>query len=357
MKPLVSILIPAYNAAPWIHESLSSAISQTWPNKEVIVVDDGSTDATFELARQFASRTVKVVTQLNGGACAARNNALSLAQGHYIQWLDADDLLHPNKIERQMARRDNGADSLVLLTAAWGRFFYRLEKTVFVPDGLWRDLGPVDWVMTKLGENCWMNPGCWLVSRRLTQLAGPWDGRLANSGDDDGEYVCRVVAASAQVRFVPEARAYYRIGTVGSLNWNMERSEKNLRALCLALRLQVGQLLMLEESERTRSACLRYLQTFLPYFYGGDVRCVRELQELAATLGGALSPPRPGWKYYPLEKLFGPRITRKVLNNWRAAKLLTQRKLDKYLHERASARSRHLQIVNNSKSILSDEEA
>ena len=95
---LVSILIPAFNAQESIAETLQSAIAQTWPRKEIIVVDDGSTDATLAIARQFESDSVRVVTQKNQGAAAARNMAFSLSHGDYIQWLDADDLLAPDKI-------------------------------------------------------------------------------------------------------------------------------------------------------------------------------------------------------------------------------------------------------------------
>ena len=103
MKPLVSILIPAYNAEEWIADTIQSAIAQTWPRKEIIVVDDGSRDRTAEVARRFASKEVAVVSTENQGAAAARNHALQLSQGDYIQWLDADDLLAPDKIERQLA--------------------------------------------------------------------------------------------------------------------------------------------------------------------------------------------------------------------------------------------------------------
>ena len=65
MKPLVSILIPAYNAERWIADTIRSALAQTWPRKEIIVIDDGSRDRTLEIARQFASREVRVITQQN----------------------------------------------------------------------------------------------------------------------------------------------------------------------------------------------------------------------------------------------------------------------------------------------------
>src|SRR5918996_6070506 len=90
INPLVSILIPAFNAQDYIAETLKSAIEQTWEKKEIIVVDDGSRDQTLSVARQFASKTVSVVTQENQGAAAARNKALERCQGDYIQWLDAD---------------------------------------------------------------------------------------------------------------------------------------------------------------------------------------------------------------------------------------------------------------------------
>ena len=81
MNDLVSILIPAFNCERWIGECLSSAVDQTWPRTEVIVVDDGSTDRTLAAACAHASGAVKVVTQENRGASAARTHALGLAQG------------------------------------------------------------------------------------------------------------------------------------------------------------------------------------------------------------------------------------------------------------------------------------
>ena len=118
MSELISVLIPAYNSERWLAGTLRSALAQTWPRLEVIVVDDGSRDATLAVARTFEGKQVKVVTQPNQGACAARNHAFSLAQGTYIQWLDADDLLHPDKISAQMRVASELADRLGLLSGA-----------------------------------------------------------------------------------------------------------------------------------------------------------------------------------------------------------------------------------------------
>jgi glycosyltransferase involved in cell wall biosynthesis len=115
-EPLVSILIPAYNSQEWIGQALQSALAQTWPRKEVIVVDDGSTDQTQAVLREFAARNVLVARQPNRGAAAARNHAFSLCQGDYVQWLDADDILEADKVERQLRARDSETTELTLLS-------------------------------------------------------------------------------------------------------------------------------------------------------------------------------------------------------------------------------------------------
>ncbi len=203
-KPLVSILIPAFNAQEWIAGAIRSAMAQTWESKEIIVVDDGSSDQTLRIAQQFESAKVHVVTQKQQGAAAARNKAFSLSQGDYIQWLDADDLLAPDKIEKQMDALERCGSKRTLLSSAWGKFIYRYYRAEFTPTGLWRDLSRLEWLLCKLGDNVYMQTASWLVSRELTEAAGPWDTRLL--GDDDGEYFCRVLLASDGVRFVPESK-------------------------------------------------------------------------------------------------------------------------------------------------------
>jgi len=336
LTKLVSVLIPAYKAEAFITQTIRSALQQTWPRKEIIVVDDGSPDRTYEVAKRLASAEVKLVRQDNGGAPSARNKAFSLAQGEYIQWLDADDLLHPDKIRLQLDGAESGLTSRTLLTCAWGKFFFCTDRAQFSPDSLWRDLDPVEWISTKFRDGVWMNPAVWLVSRKLTELAGPWDSRLARSGDDDGEYICRVVGASDRVRFVREARCYYRIGTVGSLNWNMENRVDVLQALVLSLTTSVGHLLRLEDSPRTRETAAQLLQAFMSYFYGSDDRFYDELNAVARKLlGKELRRPSVSWKYRPLDVIAGPRFTRKVITNWRSAKLLLRRRYDGFLYRRS----------------------
>jgi glycosyltransferase involved in cell wall biosynthesis len=301
--PLVSILIPAFNSQQWIAETIRSALAQTWPRKEIVVVDDGSSDGTLQIARRFASPTLQVVTQPNQGAAAARNMAFAQCQGDYIQWLDADDLLAPDKIERQLAARKPSQ----LYSCAWGRFLKHPGKTRFTPTPLWYDLSPVDWMLKKMEHGVYMQTTAWLVGRELTQAAGPWDTRLCV--DDDGEYFTRIILASHGVHFVPEARSYYRATGSGSLS-QIGFSRGKMESQLLSLEWNIARLRAVEESERVRSACIAYLQKYLVYFDPENPDLIQRAQQLAESLGGKLSPPRLSWKYAWIQAVLG----------WRAAK-------------------------------------
>src|SRR5438067_11195854 len=163
MQPLVSILIPAYNAERWIGDTIRSALAQTWANKEIIVVDDGSRDRTLSVAREFEAANVRIISQKNQGASAARNKAFELSQGAFIQWLDADDLLSADKIERQVVAAQGLGSERILLSGPWGEFMYRVSKAHFWPTSLWQDLSPTEWIWRKMGENIHMQTGTWLV--------------------------------------------------------------------------------------------------------------------------------------------------------------------------------------------------
>ncbi len=306
MKPLVSILIPAYNAERWVADAIQSAIRQTWQRKEIIVVDDGSTDRTADFAKQFGSK-IKLVSTENGGLCAAVNHAYRLSQGDYIQELDADDILVPDKIERQIAAMRPGDSKRILFSSPWARFYYRTRKGRFISNSLCRDLSPVEWLLAKMGENLHMQNATWLVSRELAETAGPWDTRLHY--DQDGEYFDRVLLASAGVRFVPGTGVYYRASGAGSIS-TIGNSNRKRDSLLLSMKLHIQYLRSLEDSERVRKACLTYLQNWYGVFYPERPDLVKELQALAAELDGHLETPRLRWKYAWMTPVFG----------WKAAK-------------------------------------
>jgi glycosyltransferase involved in cell wall biosynthesis len=302
MTPLVSILIPAYNAAEWLHDTLESAVAQTWKRREIIVVDDGSRDQTLAVARRFESAEVKVHSQANQGAAAARNRALELSQGDYIQWLDADDLLSPNKVEAQVDLLRRTGTEKTLASGPWGQFLYRASRARFEPSLLWEDLAPTEWLVRKMANNLHMQTGTWLVSRQVTQAAGPWNTRLL--GDDDGEYFCRILLNSDGVRFAPEAKVYYRMAGTSSLSY-IGRSNKKLEAQYRSMQLHIDYLRSLEDSERTRRAAVAYLHNWIGNFYPERADIIAEAEQLAASLGGELRVPALSWKYRWIETTLG----------------------------------------------------
>ena len=326
--PLVSILIPAYNAEEWIADTISSALAQTWPHKEIIVVDDGSKDNTLAIARQFESQGVQVITQRNQGASAARNDAFSRSRGEYIQWLDADDLLAPDKITRQMEVVMQGLDKRTLLSSSWGHFKYRAYRTRFIPTSLWCDLPPLEWLQRKMDQNVFMQTATWLVSREVTEAAGPWDIRLL--GDDDGEYFCRVLLASNGVRFVPDSKVYYRAFRFDGLSY-IGRFPEKIEAHWISMLLHIQYIRSLADTPQVRAACLQYLRDSLIFFYPEQQHILDQANRLAEELGAPLGAPQASWKYSWMVFLFGWAKVKVAQHRIRRARWRIAKEIDRIL--------------------------
>jgi glycosyltransferase involved in cell wall biosynthesis len=110
---LISILIPCHNAERWVAEAIESALAQAWPKTEIIVVDDGSTDGSLDVIKQFGDR-IRWETGPKRGGNPARNRLLELARGQWLQYLDADDYLLPDKIAKQAEFLDSHPDTDVI---------------------------------------------------------------------------------------------------------------------------------------------------------------------------------------------------------------------------------------------------
>ncbi|MBC6112167.1 glycosyltransferase family 2 protein [Pedobacter fastidiosus] len=216
MNPLVSIIIPVYNAEKLLAIAIESAINQSYSNCELLIIDDGSTDQSFFIAQKYISDQVRIIKQDNKGASAARNHGINRAKGDYIQFLDADDFLHQDKIRLQLELIEEKDDTLGLGPTAYfndgeNLFSPTIEKEWF-SDGT---NNPVDF-LTKLygarlvGENYggMIQPNSWLVPKSLIEKAGPWNEELTL--DDDGEFFCRVILASKGIVYAQESINYYR---------------------------------------------------------------------------------------------------------------------------------------------------
>jgi glycosyltransferase involved in cell wall biosynthesis len=301
-EPMVSILIPAYNAQSWIAYTLKSVVDQTWKRKEIIVIDDGSTDRTAEIARRFQSKEVAIVSTENRGLSAAVNYAMRLSQGDYIQELDADDLLAPDKIERQLTALRDCDSKRTALSSPWAHFYYRTRRAQSIPNSLWQDLSPVEFLLRKMGENLHMQNATWLLSREITDAAGGWDESLHY--DQDGEYYSRALLASEGTHFVLESRVFYRLTGPNRISY-IGNSINKRQSMLRSMKLHVQYIRSLEDSERVRKACLTYLSNWSEHFHPGYPEMFVELQSLAAQLGGHLKTPALRMKYAWMTPIIG----------------------------------------------------
>jgi glycosyltransferase involved in cell wall biosynthesis/peptidoglycan/xylan/chitin deacetylase (PgdA/CDA1 family) len=201
--PLVSILIPCYNAEAWIGQAIDSALVQSWPNKEVIVLDDGSTDRSLEIVRSFGDR-IRWESGPNRGGNSARNRLLKLSNGQWLQYLDADDYLLPEKIKSQLDSelRQNGADVIFSPSRLeyWKDGRCIREETVPLADYL------DPWVMLAR----WMLPNTTTVlwRRQAIEEVGGW--KEGQPCCQEHELYFRLLQAGKQFHFCKHAGAVYR---------------------------------------------------------------------------------------------------------------------------------------------------
>ncbi len=307
MEPLVSILIPFYNAEPWLAQTVESALAQTWPHQEVILVDDGSTDNSLALARTFEPRGVRVTTQPNHGQGAACNYALRLSQGDFIKFFDADDLLSPNMVALQVAALASHPRSLAY--SEWARFYSDPTEARFVSRPDWHDAAPIAWLVeTWADAQPMMQCGQFLLPRALLDRAGGWDERL--SLINDFEFFTRLMLASEGLVFTPGARLYYRSGLPGSVSGR--RSAAALQSAFLSATLGTGYLLAAENSPRTRCAAAAMLQSLVFNMYPNAPDLVRSLERRVHALGGSTLLPKGGKWFHAARRLVG----------WKAARWL-----------------------------------
>ena len=307
MTPLVSILIPCHNAAPWIAATLESALATTWSRREIILVDDGSHDASLSIARAFEARGVIVAKQPNSGASAARNHALRLAHGDFIQFLDADDLLAPDKIAAQLQTLYS-ATAQTIASGPWGRFDTNPDDAVFTREENWRDSEPVDWLAHNFAGRGMMPPAAWLTPRHVLDAAGPWDERLTLN--DDGEYFCRVLLRTDGIKFCPAARTYYRSNLAGSLS--RRRSPAAWQSAFLSHELCERHLIAVEDSPRTRRACADLYQRCAFAIYPDCPELVTTCEANVRRLGGSSQQPGGGRAFRFLVATLGWKIARRL---------------------------------------------
>jgi glycosyltransferase involved in cell wall biosynthesis len=265
----VSILIPVYNSEQYIAETLECAINQTWQDKEVIVVDDGSTDNSLGIAKEFECDTVKVYSQSNKGASSARNFGFSKSSGGMIQYLDADDLMSPNKIEEQMRIYLAGNEVDNVITCNLLYFNNNTITGLEFPSGSFIKTGysvPMELLLDILDCPINTQTSIWLTPRHIIKKAGNWNEELTLN--DDGEFFFRVIANTKIVSYCPSAVVFYRLPVAGlSSLRDVKASESYIRTMIKA-RDQIFQYKM---NYRAKIAYAKTLSRFYNEFDDGGL--------------------------------------------------------------------------------------
>jgi glycosyltransferase involved in cell wall biosynthesis len=212
MDDLVSVVIPAYNAQRYIAEALASARAQTYPNLEIIVVDDGSRDETLNIVEAVTAKDnrVHLVRQPNRGVAAARNRGIELARGDFIAPLDADDIWHPEKIARQVATMRDAGPS-VGIVYCWslrvdenGCFLYR-------PSSVPNYVGNVYPFLVMY--NIVGNGSAPLLRRKCVLEAGGYDPNFRARGGEgcEDQMLYLMIAERYRAALVPDFLVGYRM--------------------------------------------------------------------------------------------------------------------------------------------------
>ena len=306
-QPTVSVLIPCCNAGKFIGETLESIFQQTWPSIQVVVVDDGSTDHSADVVRSFARPNLTFIQQENRGQTAALNVCLLHASGDFVQYLDADDLLDSEKIERQITRLIDRPNCVA--SAEWGRFYTSSDDAKFDPEPVWRDLDPIDWLaLSRAGGLGMMFPALWLVPMRIIRTVGQWREELTLN--NDAEYFTRILLACKQVLFCPGARCYYRSGVGGSLSGR--KSSEAWASQFRVIELCETNVRAREDSERVRRGFALSWQHFAHACYPYAPALAAGALARACSLHPVTIRPDGGRTFHIISRLIG----------WRAARWL-----------------------------------
>ncbi|MFP4135052.1 MAG: glycosyltransferase family 2 protein [Halothece sp.] len=262
MFPKVSILIPCYNAEKWVAQAITSALEQTYPNKEVIVVDDGSTDDSVAIIKSFGS-LIHWESQSNQGGNPTRNRLLELSTGEWLQYLDADDYLLPEKIEQQVNLLSQEPEADIICSPA---------ITEYHQDGkVWQEasasLQPRDpwillakWALPQTGGSLW-------CKQALVDVGG-WANQQPCC--QEHELYSRLLMAGKKFAYWDESRAVYRLWNNNSVSrkdkWEPFRRRLEIKDRIEAFLEQQNQLTQERQNaiNQARFACARVIYNDYP---------------------------------------------------------------------------------------------
>lgn len=307
----VSIIIPCYNSMPFLKETLASVFNQTYKNIETIVIDDDSTDGSFEYVEGLHHTNLLVKRNKGKGACAARNYGYQLCTGDYIQFLDADDLMDADKIEKQVQLLEEYPNNIAVCSTA---HFYDDPSTGKIVDTpfMFSTDQPHKFLLKLYGSDGqnhnMVQTSAWLTPRSLIEKGGLWQENIAKN--QDGEFFCRMVMCSDGVRFSSDTLNYYRKHPKGQNIGNLA-SRKHRESELIVAQIREKQLKNFADTDEYKKAFALQYQLIAINAYPQYKDISKKASQRVKALGGTAYLPVLGGKIIE---------TIKYVFGWRAAK-------------------------------------
>lgn len=295
---LVSVIIPVYNAAQYVAEAIESVINQTYPFKELILVDDCSKDESYKICKQYECDWIKVYRlERNQGQSHANNYGYQKAAGSIIKFFDADDILDPDFLKNILLHY-NSDDDLYFSNCANFHNDFSVKQLVKYKTETWTKMPPVDFILSP--ASFMRQGGRWLIPRNIIAKAGLWNEEL--SLINDFEYFTRLSLHSQNIRYVKDAVLYYRQVD------NSLSSQSSLQAYHSAfnsMTVSGKQLLAKEDSPRVKKYIANSLQGLEYSIYPKYRELRKKIKAQIDIHGGADKKLDAGGITYLLSKLFG----------------------------------------------------
>jgi hypothetical protein len=205
----VSIIIPVYNVEKYLEECLNSALNQTYEDKEIIAINDGSTDGSTAILQRYSNK-IKIISKKNGGASSARNEGIKIASGEWIKWIDADDVLHPNAVAELMAEAINLDDKTH--TTLYANYDIIDSKGNIIGKGLQPDYNDLNLLNfnVRLLDSPLANQNTVLIHKTTLDKYGLFDTTLRGQEDYELHLRCCLIH-NCRLKLVKKIVAKYRI--------------------------------------------------------------------------------------------------------------------------------------------------
>jgi glycosyltransferase involved in cell wall biosynthesis len=316
--PLVSILIPVYNCRAWLANAIRSALNQTWPEKEVVVLDDGSTDGGHELIQDFAGQ-VRIYRQPNRGQNASRNQLTTLSRGEWLVYLDADDELAPDNVAEKMKLVAEAEAVYGTMELATFRGQEKIDSSTIIARDYYDG-----WVAAFHWK--FPNTSSFLFNRQALFQTGGWNERIKNCTDYD--LLFRMLLNSHRFRAAPKAISIYRQWSVTQAvnEAPMRKMRTRLELMWRAVEsLRIGGEMTAERRQAFLNAALGVIRTI----YTVDCRIAIEEHRRLTNWEPTFRPspsvfPR---RYVGVYNRFGFSLTERLATLVRALKPFRKRQL------------------------------